>query len=109
MYNIFSYSFISVKKSVMIEVTSIYKPPVVSLNSNYVEREDENKDRLPSPVDYTPTLTTPQDTSMKRNDNKIWKKLGFKLVILAIVVRIIHIFKLGYLFGEVRLYSLSEL
>lgn len=93
----------------MIEVTSIYKPPVVSLNSNYVEREDENKDRLPSPVDYTPTLTTPQDTSMKRNDNKIWKKLGFKLVILAIVVRIIHIFKLGYLFGEVRLYSLSEL
>lgn len=103
LYNIFSYSFISVKRSVTIEAPSIYKPPVVSLNSSYVQRGDENKDCLPSLVDYTPTLTT---TQMKRNDNKIWNKLGFKLVILAIVVRIIHIFKLGYLFGEVRLYNL---
>lgn len=34
--------------------------------------------------------------------DKIWKKLGFKLTVLAIIVRIVHIFKLGYLFGEVR-------
>lgn len=43
------------------------------------------------------------ESASNKNSPKIWKKLGFKLVILAIIVRIVHIFRLGYLFGEVSL------
>lgn len=42
-------------------------------------------------------------------DEKFWKKLGFKLTLLAILVRIIHIFKLGYLFGEVSTSTSREI
>lgn len=49
--------------------------------------------------DVAPLLGTPAPKRAP-TDEKFWKKLGFKLTLLAIIVRIIHIFKLGYLFGE---------
>lgn len=49
-----------------------------------------------------PAPTSRLGTTSSNESVKIWKKLGFKLVVLAIVVRIVHVFKLGYLFGEVN-------
>lgn len=47
--------------------------------------------------------STPSPPNRVQVGEKVWKKLGFKLAILAIIVRIVHIFKLGYFFGEVSI------
>lgn len=95
---------ISVKRSVLKGPTNVYKPNIESSSSNDILFEDQQEDvsRIPSATVYEPTIPP-------SNSIKIWKKLGFKLVLLAIIVRIIHIFKLGYLFGEVRLITFTHL
>lgn len=99
------------KRNILKEPNSITKPTEeASTESSTSERIFQQDELYSNPVqNELPSESINHPFVQKRNrtaasnksKEKFWEKLGFRLVILAIVVRIVHIFKLGYLFGEV--------
>ncbi|KAK7590941.1 hypothetical protein V9T40_002554 [Parthenolecanium corni] len=74
-------------------------------NTQFTNITSNNRDypadsTVRSSFNHSQSSPSTKSSSNKNSSPKIWKKLGFKLVILAIIVRIVHIFRLGYLFGE---------
>ncbi|XKL66438.1 hypothetical protein PGB90_009858 [Kerria lacca] len=99
-YNFIKYLGLT-KKNKEIDCSKI-KAVVSSSNASCFENE-ANFVNIPNETINSMTSNSSSKISINENNSiKIWKKLGFKLAVLAIIVRIVHIFKFGYLFGEVR-------